>query len=438
MVLKSFNDIETDIGRIVDQMVCDVGKVLNSKHGFGLKLYADIGFFGMQFVGMDVDMVFGTSRELEQCNKYEFVHTFTSDENVVRILGVGKVMVKLGRFLLAHGGLGVGVSLSLDNTLKFYIIFRAEASLLGLKSSVEVHIGTSGLHFFMEGNIWNIYKAKLRVSKELFLNLKNCREISLEGMALKVKGQFVADADGDGDFSDGYVHALIRFTERFRDETIDRLSDVQNAFTEAQRGLTSAQNWLESQKAVVRSAHKDFDDAVRSMEVAKVKLEEAKKPFQNAIDRLNEAQRKVDRLCRIKTCQNICIPGIECRIRNYNVLGAQFRFPCCSPTNCMFTIPDIICELANVGCYIVRGLAYAVLEIAKIAVRIPMLILDAAKVIVSAAQVFVDKSRVVLDIAEGAISFAQLGLEGAKWVLEGAKYALEAVKVVVKLGVMDR
>jgi hypothetical protein len=75
----------------------------------------------------------------------------------------------------------------------------------------------------------------------------------------------------------------------------------------------------------------------------------------------------------------------------------------------MFRVPNLGCELANVACRVVRGLAYVVLEAAKLFVRLPILALDAAKALVSGAQLVVDKSRVVLKLAEGILEVVKLG-----------------------------
>ncbi|KAH3844552.1 hypothetical protein DPMN_086811 [Dreissena polymorpha] len=311
-------------------------------------------------------------------------------------------------------GAGFGMAISLETYGKFEIIHRIEASLLVMTGHVDSYITPKGLYFYLEGNLWSIFKEQLDVSYKKQLSIEDHRQLLLEDITLRVKGRLVADADGDGDFADSYLSALIKFTNHLADEANARISNVQNAFTKAQDGLTVVQNWLEEIKTVIRSANAAFDTAVRAFDVAKEKLEEAKSPFQNAIDFFAEAQRKVDRLCQIKTCDRVCILGLDCRICWKKIWFVSIPYPCCHFTSCMFSIPNPICEAINLGCYAIREIANAALELAKIAVRLPMLVLDAAKLAVSGAQFVVDKSRVVLKIAEGALSLAQVGLEGAK------------------------
>jgi ribosomal protein S20 len=65
--------------------------------------------------------------------------------------------------------------------------------------------------------------------------------------------------------------------------------------TECNAKRTSAQE-------KIRGANGAFDSAVRALGRVKQKLEKAKGPFERAMEKLRHAQRKVDNLCRIRTC----------------------------------------------------------------------------------------------------------------------------------------
>ncbi|KAH3844592.1 uncharacterized protein LOC127872819 [Dreissena polymorpha] len=434
---NEINYIERHITNTTDKLMNQVTDVFKKQEGFGLKFNGEIKFFGIQLLGLEIEFIYSSGNKKLSCNSYNTGLDIMKNEKAIRLIGVVKTgVIKICPFIRMGIGAGFGMAISLETNGKFEIIYRIEATILGMTGHADIYITSTGLYFFIEGNIWSIFKAQLDVSCEKQLLLEDHSQSQLEDITLRVKGQLIADADGDGDFSDSYLSALMKFTNHLADEANARISSVQDAFTKAQGILSDAQNWLEEKKTVIRSANAAFDAAVRAMDIAKNKLEEAKIPFQNAIDSLNEAQRKVDRLCQIKTCDRICIPGLDCSICWKKIWFVNIPYPCCHFTSCMFSIPNPICEAINLGCYAIRGIAYAALELAKLVVRLPMLVLDAAKLAVSGAQFVVDKSRVVLKIAEGALSLAQIGLEGANVVLEGAKLALEAVKQVVKLGVM--
>lgn len=177
--------------------------------------------------------------------------------------------------------------------------------------------------------------------------------------------------------------------------------------------------------------HLNFDVAVSALESAKEVLENAKRLLQDAVEQLAAAQEKVDRLCKFRECDKICIPGFKLKLCK-GFLG--IRYPCLRFTSCMISFPNPLCVAANILCRILRAAAFAVLQLAKVIVRGLMIALDMAKVAVTAAQFVVDKARIVLDIAETALDIAILRLDTAKQALDIAKVALEAIKQVVHLG----
>ncbi|XP_052782319.1 uncharacterized protein LOC128218695 isoform X2 [Mya arenaria] len=428
LIKEEANTIRNRVNMLLSNVTAQASMVLRKINGAGFRFKGDLDISGLKILGLEIELVYSIET-LGSCGRFERAYSVLKGENAARVLAVISsevIQIKIGRFLRIEGA-GIGLAISLDSKGKFAALLRVEADFLGIKAQADLFITNQGLYLYLEGNVWNTFKAQLQISAELGNEWYQ--------LSFGVKGSFVADADGDGSFDDGYLAALRRFTSTIADDANKRISKLQDGLTKAQRGLISAQNWLEDKKSIFRNANSKFDDAVRALERAKDKLEDAKKPFQDALSKLNEAQRNVDRLCRIKDCKKICIPGIKCKICHKRVWGVKIPYPCCKFTSCMISFPDPICLTLNLLCRAVRAIAYLALEVAKVFVRIPMLALDAAKVVVSAAQFIVDKSRVVLDIAIAALDLAKLGLEATKGILEGAKLALEAVKQVVKLGV---
>ncbi|WAR31609.1 HMCN1-like protein, partial [Mya arenaria] len=427
------NTIESNFNLVVGNSLHKFVNLYKHSDGFGLRFEGEIIIAGLRLFGLEIEMFYSTNH-LQTCDN--FVQSpILRNEKAVRFLGLFTIR---GRspipFLKVENGYGLQLALSTDYPGRYEAIFEAKASILGLAEvKSEIIISNYGMQFYLEGKIWQAFKAQLDVSYTGDLDLtKNAIHT---GISFSVKGRFVADANGDGDFSDSYLSALTRFTSYIADEADKRISSVQNAFSSAQNALSAAEDWIEEKKRVLRSANIYFDNAIRAMDNAKQKLEDAKIPLRHAMDKLNEAQRKVDRLCTIKHCSRVCVPGLSCRICHKKVWFVNIPYPCCHFTSCMFSLPNPFCAAANLACYALRGIAYGALEIAKFAVRIPMAALDVAKVAVSSAQFVVDKSSAVLLIAEGALTIAQVGLEAAKSVMEAANLALEAVKAVVRLGI---
>ncbi|XP_052782322.1 uncharacterized protein LOC128218696 isoform X2 [Mya arenaria] len=428
LIKEEASAILNRVNMLISNVTAQASMVLRKMNGAGFRFKGDLDISGLKIIGLEIELVYSIE-SLGSCGRFERAYSVLKGENAARVLAVVSsevVQIKIGRFLSIEG-VGIGLAISLDSKGKFAALLRVEADLLGIKAQSDLFITNQGLYLNLEGNVWNTFKAQLQISAELGNEWYQ--------LSFGVKGSFVADADGDGSFDDGYLAALRRFISTKADEANKRISMLQDGVTKAQRVLTSAQTWLEEKKSIFRNANTKFDDAVRALDRANDKLEDAKKPFKDALSKLNEAQRKVDRLCKIKNCKKICIPGIQCKICHKRVWVFKVPYPCCKLTSCMISFPDPICLTLNLLCSAVRGIAYLALEAAKVFVRIPMLAFDAAQTIVSAAQFIVDKSRIVLDIAIAALDLAKLGLEATQEILEGAKLALEAVKQVVKLGV---
>ncbi|WAR28394.1 FBLN5-like protein [Mya arenaria] len=427
LIKEETNAIRKRVNILISNVTAQASKVLKEINGAGFRFKGDLDISGLKIIGLEIELVYSID-SLGACSRFERAYSVLKGERAARVLAVvSSGLVKIGPFLRIDAGVGIGLAISVDSNGKFATLIRVEAKFLGIGAQTDLFITNQGLYIYIEGKVWNTFKAQLQISAELGNEWYK--------LSYGVKGSFVADADGDGSFDDGYLAALRRFTKNIAEDANKRISKLQDGVTKAQRGLTSAQDWLEDKKSIFRKANSKFDDAVRALDKAKDKLEDAKKPFQDALNKLKNAQRKVDRLCRIKDCKKICVPGIKCKICHKRVWGVRIPYPCCKFTSCMISLPDPICLGLNLLCRAARGIAYLALEAAKVFVRIPMLALDAAKVAVSAAQFIVDKSRVVLDIAIAALDLAKLGLEATKGILEGAKLALEAVKQVVKLGV---
>lgn len=392
--------------------------------GFGLKYKTRLVLFGLILPLMDIEVVYSVD-SMMKCSRFEKVAELMNGKPAVRILGRTSTGQKLGRFIVLDKGAGVGGAFGSD---KYDVIvqYNAYINMIGIKITSDLFISKNGLYFYIEGNIWNTFLAQIEVSAELGQNWGQLKFVLSGRFVAKGKKKRQIQTNSDS-FQSSYIDALkgcVRRTASWAKRTLD---NGKNALSKAQSGLTKAQNWLDYKKIILRSANRHFDNTVTKLDRAKDKLEAAKGPFQKAIQKLNAAQRKVDNICKIKTCKPICVPGVKLTMCK----RGWFRYPCLRKTSCMFKITDWFCKAANAVCYGVRLVAYGALEAAKLFVRIPMVALDIAKATVSVAQFAVDKSRVVLVVAEGFLELAKLGLEVTKGVLETAKVGLEAIKLII-------
>lgn len=427
--------IENHFQNAIQNLIEDLTPTFSDVEGYGLHFEGSFDLLGLKILGLEIEVVYSIDA-LGQCSKFARAYSLLQGERAIRVYaGFSTGLVKYVHptlRLLDEGGVGFGLAISLDNIGKFAAQIHAEVKILGIVVESDLLITNNGLYYYIEGNVWNIFKAQLTVFAE--------HDGNWNQLTFGIEAVFVANAKkkraiaSDDSFNDSYLSALRRFTQKIADEAEERISKLQDKVTAAQNGLTKAQNWLSKKQKDVQNANTAFDNAVQKLENAKDKLEDAKGPFEAALAKLNQAQKNVDNLCKIKTCNKICIPGVKWQKCSKKIWGKTIKYPCLKFTNCMISFPNPVCVAANALCRIARAAAYVALEVAKIFVRAPMLAFDLAKAAVSAAQFIVDKSRVVLVLAEAALELAKIGLEVAKKALDGAKLALEAVKQVVKLG----
>ncbi|KAK3102630.1 hypothetical protein FSP39_012769 [Pinctada imbricata] len=419
------NNIAIAIGKLRSQ----ISDALKKYSAFGLKYRTTITIFGLDIIGVDLEAVYSADF-LMRCSRFDKVRNLLKGEEAFRALGRISVGRKLGYFISAQFGGGVGVAISKSSD-KVVVQLNAFVSILGIRFTGDLFITKNSLSTYVEGNVWGIFLAQIDIEAETGKKWYQ--------LTFNVRGRFVAKAKRkkrqvqtrSESFQASYLDALKKVVRRTADWAERRLSDAQDALKAGEKGLSKAQNWLDEKKEDLRGANKVFDKAVEKLQRAKDKLEAAKGPFKRAMEKLNKAQRKVDRLCRIRSCRKLCLPGVKCKICRKKVGWAKIPYPCCRFTSCMIRFPDPICVAANLACRVVRGIAYAALEAAKLFVRAPMAALDIAKGAVSVTQFAVDKSRVVLKVAEGVLEVAKLGLEGAKATLRIARGALEAIKIAI-------
>ncbi|CAC5378020.1 unnamed protein product [Mytilus coruscus] len=407
--------ISHNVDKLLSKVSGQVFTAIKNFNGFGLRFSVDLYLIRLGFGQMDIEFIYSVDR-LGLCSKFKRLYELLNGEPSVKILGRATIQKRLGKMP------SLGKYKSLGYFLKgvgpFVAHLHAHAAVLGMKASGDLFISNKKLFIALEGNLWNVYFARLSLSTELGKHWYD--------LTFSVRGELVVKR-GEHDFGGSYRDGLRILSQKAADAANKRLNAAKDKLTSAQHGISKVQGKLTGAQQKIRNCNSAFDAAVSSMNQAKHALDRAKGPFERAIQKLNKAQKHLDNLCKIKTCRKICVPGLKFRICK----KGWFRYPCFRTTSCMFRIPNIACIIANVACRAVRAVAYVALEAAKLFVRVPMLALDVAKSAVSVAQFVVDKSRVVLVLAKGVLEVAKLGLETAKAVLEVAKAGIDAVKFIV-------
>ena len=282
-----------------------------------------------------------------------------------------------GNFLLRVGGeseiLGITSDVTYIATVKFS---TDDGKINGFKG------GT--MTWAYAGDIWGLFRVRLACTIYLLENR----------VGIGVKGVF------ENSFTETAIKAVHSFLTNLKDETNKRFDAAKNEVSKWQRQISGAKAKVDDAKNALSSVQRKMASGKDALSRAQDKLQEAKGPFLRADAVLRDAQSKVDRICGYRSC------------RWYK------------PWNCIW----------NVGCAIIRGIAYLALAIARAFVRIPMLILDAAILVLDAAKVVVDIAINVVEIAKVALDVVKYAMDGIVGLLEVAKTALEVVKQVVAFG----
>lgn len=377
------------------------------KGAFGLTI------LGMQF-GIEGELVI-TDETLFKCStRFSKFYEHLDGENAVRFLGVvswqtpslktlwwGPVFWK---YLNPEKGFGIELAFSKDS-LKFVARLHVRWSILGLAVTGDLFVTNNGVFASVEANMFDMFRVRLTVGAEVGLKPQD--------WGIWIQGDFLPG--GDDSFEGSLWDAVRKAVKRFGENAQRRLKQAEYCLQIAQEKLSSAQSKVEAAKQKLLRKQYLFDRAIEKLENAKKTLEEKKAPFLAAKAKLTALQEKLDKMCQIKTCPRICMPGIK-------------RW---KPSSCAFTIPSLKCVFLNVICRVKRGLVFAALQAAKIFIHIPILALDLAKGVVSAMQILVDKSRWLLNVAAAFYDAGKLILKGIEWTAGLAQKALAGLRIAL-------
>jgi exonuclease VII small subunit len=175
--------------------------------------------------------------------------------------------------------------------------------ILGMTVSGDLLINNNGMLIRIEGNIWKVFFARIELSSEVGKKWND--------LILNVKGTFGVAARGS-DFEGSLLDGMRQLASKLADSANNRLQAAQEHISRAQSSLASAQKRLTDVQAYIEKCHSKFDDTIERLEAAKNTLEKAKAPYQDAVERLRKAQRNINNLCKIRSCNSICIPGGSC------------------------------------------------------------------------------------------------------------------------------
>ncbi|XP_053373031.1 uncharacterized protein LOC128546497 isoform X2 [Mercenaria mercenaria] len=430
--------IERALSKALEQSARSLSRSLENTIGIGFQYKGSLSFeydflkFKQELITVEVA---SSSVSLGICGRFYKVYELIEGENAIRFYGEVDVGFPLGLLFEIPVGVGFGIALNEEFALeklrgKFILqVTVIFTPFIGLTVTVDLFISNNGMYAYFEGNfLLGLFYVQIDIGAEFGRN-SIYDSIHLEGRFVSPEEKDIASNQlekrsdsGSQSFSDTLEITIRNLLTDIGEAANKRIEEAQRYISGAQEDFVRAKSWLEDKKAILRDAKVNFDTAVAFLERKREQLENAKKTFESFSDNLKEARDKVDRLCSIRSCGHICIPGISCYW-----LG-------CSFDSCMISLEDPICVAQNVICATVRAVAFAAYDAAIAALQAPLIALDLAKQAVWVAQIGVDSSSIVLKIAEATVDIAKLGLEAAKQGLELANQSLDVLKQIVNTG----
>ena len=139
--------------------------------------------------------------------------------------------------------------------------------VLGISVEGRLLISDRKFEIFVEGRIFGLIKASLRISAGYSKNVKSA--------PFEVEGRFK--------------------NELFNSIANGIRSALKKSADEAEKHISAAQNKIQQAKG-------KLDGAINSLERAKRKVDDAKRSFDVVIGKMQAARRKLDGICRIKRC----------------------------------------------------------------------------------------------------------------------------------------
>jgi exonuclease VII small subunit len=309
VIANNFTElIESEIARIgrnidstISKIRSNVMSLADRYTGFGFRFAAFVEIFNLKFPSMDIELIYSVD-SLGRCSKFQEVYEIMKGEKAFRILARVTVRKKLGYFLSCEVGTYLSTSMSIRQYF-FVMHIHLHVDILGMTVSGDLLINNNGMLIRIEGNIWKVFFARIELSSEVGKKWHD--------LIFNVKGTFGVAVRGS-DFEGSLLDGMRQLARELADSANNRLQAAQERISRAQSSLASAQKRLTDAQAYIEKCHSKFDDTIERLEAAKNTLEKAKAPYQDAVERLRKAQRNINNLCKIRSCNSICIPGGSC------------------------------------------------------------------------------------------------------------------------------
>ncbi|XP_053389061.1 uncharacterized protein LOC128552082 [Mercenaria mercenaria] len=396
--------------------------------GFGLKFNADIKVFQLLLHDIDVEIIYDGEKTLK-CEKFEKLDHLLNGASALRFTGSISKEYRYGYFFKLEKGTIARGSISIDSSIVF-VQLHMFINMLGIDSESDILLSYNGMHFYLEGTIWGLYLARINATADVG-KAWNQLTLHLDGkFSTKDREKRNVQVLNES-FTDNFLNVLRPAVFSILENSEKRQTLAEAGLVKASTSLIKAQIRRNDRLESVKNATAIYENDLLLLEKTTLGLEEANATLHEAFRKLAEAQVNIDDLCSIHMCSQICIPGISCKICNLNIRGDRIPYPCCTPLECVTSIPDYECVIENIACRTAREKAYIILERENISVREEMLKYDAVHSAFAFAQFNVNKSRSLLNNEKDNLNLSEKGFEFAKDTFIEANATVDSVKSLI-------
>jgi len=214
-------------------------------------------------------------------------------------------------------------------------INRVDFMLFGTQFTSEVSIDQNGLTFSANCNMFESYPAQLTGTAN--------QDSEWNGLPIKITGQFLMGEHNIPYLIQHEIHQYVSFiATRARLSEQSAAMSLQRSRSQFELVNNTYQTRLKSYEAIC----KEYSDAITELENATSEQIAAQEAVDLAEVVLQEARDRIDALCEIQVCNDICVPGTVCEECTATI-SSTVQGTCLEP--CQFT--EYVNRLVRVRAY---------------------------------------------------------------------------------------
>eukprot|EP00049_Salpingoeca_infusionum_P012841 m.238080 g.238080 ORF g.238080 m.238080 type:complete len:2776 (-) comp15284_c0_seq1:33-8360(-) len=405
-----------------------------------------------------IDMEYGDAQTMGECDQLAELYERLPEGKAFSIRATAS-RPQIAGFFTIPGDVAVRLVLSAEQ-FAFVGQVSVRANMFGYSGEATLGVATYpnlAMFFGLELVMFDVFEADLLARIDL-PSYEDIGALSWGSLTWDISATF------KGDFSQMIIEYVKQMLMRIRDEIIARIEIVKKVLEEVKKKVEEVRKAVKKLQDALADAKAAVDRAQAFLDKAREYLNKVKKPLEDARERANYLRQRVDSICKIRSCPDICIPGCgwDRRRRRSSlsfedltttalstssvtrsrrtlanhpkgqvVLSRQRRWSVRVPTfkcsSCWWRIPNYPCLLLNEICRAIKAALLFLLKIVDALIAALLAAVAIAEKLLEAAQVLLDALYFVFEVLEVFVEKALDVLKVLELAVEVAKKAVDAV-----------